>query len=105
MSNSSSKIGRWIAAGLAMLLLVSVFSNVVVDNMPKGEVRKVEGYTPWPEETLKIAETIPLQNGGRIKPLSTFAGFTMLGLHGARSMKVEGAAGKEFKIKPTECVL
>ena len=25
----------------------------------------------------------------------------MLGLHGARSMKVEGAGGKEFKIKPT----
>jgi ABC-type transport system involved in cytochrome c biogenesis permease subunit len=101
MSNSSSKIGRWIAAGLAMLLLVAVFSNVVVDNMPKGEVRKVEGYTPWAAETLGIAETIPVQNGGRIKPLSTFAGFTMLGLHGARSMKVEGADGKEFKIKPT----
>ncbi|MGL4400989.1 MAG: cytochrome c biogenesis protein [Luteolibacter sp.] len=101
MSNSSSKLGRWIAAGLAMAMLVVVFSHVVMDNMPKGEVRKVEGYTPWPVETLEIAETIPLQNGGRIKPFSTFAGFTMLGLHGARSMKVEGADGKEFKIKPT----
>jgi ABC-type transport system involved in cytochrome c biogenesis permease subunit len=101
MSNSSSKIGRWIAAILAMAMLAFVLSNVVVDNMPKGEVRKVEGYTPWPDETLEIAETIPLQNGGRIKPFSTYAGFTMLGLHGARSMKVECADGKEYRIKPT----
>lgn len=84
-----------------MLLLVSVFYNVVKDNMPKGEVRQVEGYTAWPDETLKVAETLPIQNGGRIKPFSSFAGFTMLGLHGARSMKVVGDGGKEIKIKPT----
>ena len=101
MSNSSSKVGRWIAAALALLGLVAIFTNLVIDNMPKGEVRKIDGYTPWPEETLKIAETLPVQNGGRIKPLSTFAGFTMLGLHGARSMKIEGEGGKEIKIKPT----
>lgn len=101
MSNSSSKIGRWIAAVLAILLLVAVASQMVKDNMPKGDVRQVEGYTPWENETLKIAETIPVQNGGRIKPLSTFAGFTMLGLHGARSMKVEGTGGKTYKINPT----
>jgi ABC-type transport system involved in cytochrome c biogenesis permease subunit len=101
MSNSSSKIGRWIAAGLAVLALLSVFYNVVVDNMPKGEIRQIEGYKPWDAETLKIAESIPVQNGGRIKPLSTYAGFTMLGLHGARSMKVSGNDGKTVKIKPT----
>ncbi len=101
MSNSSSKAGRWIAAALALLVLVAIFTNLVIDNMPKGEVRQVEGYTPWSEETLKIAETLPVQNGGRIKPLSTFAGFTMLGLHGARSMEVEGSGGKVVRIKPT----
>ncbi len=101
MSNSSSKIGRWIAAVLAVLVLGAVFYNVVVDNMPKGEVRQVEGYSAWEKETLKVAETVPVQNGGRIKPLSTFAGFTMLGLHGARSMKIEGSDGKKFTIKPT----
>ncbi len=100
MSNSSSKTGRWIAAGLALLVLAAVFYNLVVDNMPKGEVRQVEGYTPWQTETLKAAETLPVQNGGRIKPFSTFAGFTMLGLHGARSMEIEGG-GKKHKITPT----
>ena len=101
MSNSPSKVGRWIAAGLAMLLLVSVFYNLVVDNTPKGDVRQVSDYTPWSQETLRVAETIPVQNGDRIKPLATFAGFTMYGLHGARSMKIEGAGDKTITISPT----
>src|SRR6187455_2935005 len=101
MSNSSSKIGRWIAAGLAMVVLAAVFYNLVVDNMPKGEVRQVASYVPWDKEALAIAETIPVQNGGRIKPLSTLAGFTMLSLHGARSMKIEGADGTKYTITPT----
>lgn len=101
MSNRSSKVGRWIAAVLALLVLVAIFLNLLVDNMPKGEVRKVEGYKPWDPETLKVAETIPIQNGGRIKPLSTYAGFNMLSLHGARSMKVDSGDGKTHKILPT----
>lgn len=105
MSNSSPKTGRWIAAGLAMLVLVAVFYNLVVDNMPKGEVRQVEGYTAWETETLKIAETIPVQNGGRIKPLASYGGFTMLGLHGARSMKIMGLDNKPITITPTAWLL
>ncbi len=105
MSNSSSKLGRWIAAGLALVLLVTVFINVVVDNMPQGETRQIEGYTAWPDETLKVAETIPVQDGGRIKPLSAYSGFTMLGLHGARSMEIKGKDNKTFKIKPTAWLL
>jgi ABC-type transport system involved in cytochrome c biogenesis permease subunit len=105
MSNRSSKIGRWIAACLAFLLLAAVFVNLLVDNMPKGEVRTVEQYKPWDKETLAVAETIPIQNGGRIKPLSTYAGFTMLSLHGARSMKIESGDGKTHKITPTAWLL
>lgn len=101
MSNRSSKIGRWVAAVLAFLVLVAIFVNLLVDNMPKGEVRKVADYKPWSPEILTAAETIPVQNGGRIKPFSTYSGFTMLGLHGARSMKIEDTAGKTHKILPT----
>jgi ABC-type transport system involved in cytochrome c biogenesis permease subunit len=101
MSNSSSKTGRWIAAGLAVVVLLSVFYNVVVDNMPAAEVRQIEGYKPWEKETIAIAEKLPVQNGGRIKPLSTYAGFTMLGLHGARSMDVKGDSGETVKVTPT----
>jgi ABC-type transport system involved in cytochrome c biogenesis permease subunit len=102
MSDKPIPIGRWIAAALALFGLLAAFYNVVTDNMPKGEIRKVDGYTPWSAETIAAAETIPVQNGGRIKPLSTYAGFTMLSLHGARSMKIEGADGKAHTIRPAE---
>jgi ABC-type transport system involved in cytochrome c biogenesis permease subunit len=105
-SHGASFAGRVTAGILAFLGMLAVFYNLVVDNMPKGEVRAVEGYTPWSEETLKAAEMIPVQDGGRIKPLSSLAGFRMLGIHGARSMKIRDAEeGEVHKIKPTEWML
>jgi ABC-type transport system involved in cytochrome c biogenesis permease subunit len=105
MSEAPARAGRWIAAAIAMAGLALVFYQLVADNMPKGDVRKVDGYVPWSQETLVAAETLPVQDGGRIKPLSTYAGFTMLGLHGARSMKIADAAGKEHRIKPVAWML
>ncbi len=105
MSRKFSHPGRWIAAVLAVGGLIAVFYNVFVDNMPKGELRQIEGYVPWDKETLAVAEAIPVQNGGRIKPLSSYAGFTMLGLHGARSMKIEDENGKEHKLKPVDWLM
>ena len=105
MKHKGSILGRWIVAVIALGAMAVVFINMFVDNMPKGEAQKVEGYTPWEEETVELVEAMPVQNGGRIKPLSTYAGFTMLGLHGARSMKVEGKGGEEHKLKPTEWMM
>jgi ABC-type transport system involved in cytochrome c biogenesis permease subunit len=105
MSENPSRAGRWAAAMLAMAGLVVVFYNLVVDNTPKGEIRKIENYKPWSADMLRAAETLPVQDGGRIKPLTTYAGFTMLSLHGARSMKVADSTGKEQRIKPTAWLL
>jgi ABC-type transport system involved in cytochrome c biogenesis permease subunit len=105
MSDKKSNAGRQIAAALAVTGLVAVFYQVVADNMPKGDVRKVEGYTPWAEETVTAAETLPVQDGGRVKPLATYAGFTMLGLHGARSMKIEIPGKGEITLKPVPWML
>ncbi len=105
MSERKFYATRWVAAALALAGLGGLLYQVAKDNLPKGEVRKVEGYVPWSDETVKIAETIPVQEGGRVKPFSTQAGFTMLGFHGARSMKIETADGKTHKILPTEWML
>lgn len=105
MSNSSFRVGRWVAAVLALLGLLLVFYHLVIDNMPKGEVRKVGNFTPWAADSIALVETLPLQDGGRVKPFSTFAGFTMLRLHGARSMKIEDSEGNEHQIKPTAWLL
>lgn len=101
MSNSSSIVGRWIAAVLALLFLVGAFGNMIIDVMPKGEVRSIKDFSAWQPETLKVAETLPVQDGGRVKPLSTYAGFKMYALHGARSMKVLDKYGKKQTLDPT----
>lgn len=106
MSNPHrSSSGRIAAALLIALGLATVFYQVVVDNLPKGDARLVKGYTAWSEETLKAAATLPIQDGGRVKPLSTYAGFSMLGLHGARRMELSTEDGKQVKLKPTAWLL
>jgi ABC-type transport system involved in cytochrome c biogenesis permease subunit len=41
---------------------------------------------PWSEPTLEAFGSIPIQDGGRIKPISTFASFTLLRLNGKRAV-------------------
>jgi ABC-type transport system involved in cytochrome c biogenesis permease subunit len=105
MNQPPSTIGRKIAAALAIVGLLGLFSSLVVSSMPKGKPRQIEGYRPWSAETLTAAETLPIQDGGRIKPLATYAGFSMLATHGSRGMKVAGSDGKPVKLSPTAWLL
>ncbi|MCP5548477.1 MAG: cytochrome c biogenesis protein CcsA [Akkermansiaceae bacterium] len=105
MPDSSSKVGRVIALVLAVLAVAGLFSYLLIENMPKGSLRTVPGYAAWSEETLQLAETLPIQDGGRVKPLSTYAGFAMLGMHGARSMKIADDKGAKIKLTPTAWML
>ncbi len=63
--------GKWVVAALAAGALAVVFVNMLIDNMPKGDPQKVEGYVPWEKESLELVESLPLQDGGRIKPFAT----------------------------------
>jgi len=44
---------------------------------------------PWGQDLLEVAGTIPVQEGGRVMPLQTYAGFLMLAANGKRSLKLE----------------
>ena len=105
MTSSSSSTGRKLAAACAIAGLLALFGSLVVSSMPKGKPRQIDGYQPWSAETLAVAESLPIQNGGRIKPLATFAGFSMLASHGSRSMRVAGGDGKSLKLTPTAWLL
>ncbi len=105
MSDQKSIVGRWIAAGLAFGALVLILLQVAKDNRPKGEVREIPGYTRWSDETVRLFESLPVQEGGRIKPLVTQAGFTMLSFHQARSMKIKDGSGKAITLSPTEWMM
>jgi len=57
--------------------------------------------TPIPaftEQTLETLSKIPVQSEGRVKPLSTYAGFTMLKLYHKRSLEIDD----ERRIGPVE---
>ncbi|MDX9972588.1 MAG: cytochrome c biogenesis protein CcsA [FCB group bacterium] len=41
---------------------------------------------PWDRELVKLASTLPVQEDGRIKPLSTYADFALLRLNGKREV-------------------
>ena len=41
----------------------------------------------WDRETLELFGALPVQDGGRIKPMATFAAFKLLNLRGMRSWR------------------
>ncbi|QDU67185.1 cytochrome c biogenesis protein [Engelhardtia mirabilis] len=71
----------------------------------RGIPQRALRTSPWPEETLAIAAEIPVQDGGRIKPLSTFGAFRLLEFNGKRSLKVVLPGGIEEKLTPTAWLL
>ncbi|MFD0894526.1 cytochrome c biogenesis protein CcsA [Luteolibacter ambystomatis] len=80
---------RWVALGFLLAGALLFSSIYLYDKSQQPKPRHIEAYTPWSEDTLKIAESIPVQDGGRIKPLSTYAGFALYQIHGDRSMKID----------------
>ena len=76
-SLSKSTLGSWIVAVLALACASGGLRQPRHrQHAERRRCRKVEGYMPWEEETVEAVESLPVQEGGRIKPLSTYAGFT-----------------------------
>jgi len=88
----------------AITLLVGVFGYVLFVLNPRGEAPAVDGYKPWSNAVLDSAAVIPVQDGGRVKPLSTQASYLMLSMYGARSMKIKSDEGV-VKLDPTAWML
>lgn len=100
-----AKIGRWVVFSLGLLGLFALLYLVQRDSRPEGTAPKIANYAPWETETIDKASLLPVQDGGRVKPLGTYAGFTMLRLHGQRSMEVIDKDGKKIKLKPLEWMM
>ena len=105
MSDKPSSAGRFIAAAAIVIGLSGLVVSMLLNSIPKGGPRQIEGYQPWSPEILAVAEALPIQDGGRIKPLSAHAGFTMLALHGARTMRVSDTQGNRYRLNPTAWML
>ncbi|MDA7862404.1 cytochrome c biogenesis protein CcsA [Akkermansiaceae bacterium] len=95
---------RWSLVIVFLLIEFALIGYAISGSIQPTAVRKIPAYEPWPEDVIEIASKIPVQDGGRVKPLSTFARFQMLQLHGTLKMKVE-TRGDTLTIKSTEWLL
>ena len=74
--------------------------------MKRDKIRIVKDYKPWDKSVLELAQQIPVQGGGRIKPFQSWAGTLMLSLHGEKGMKIKlSEDGDPVKITPTAWLL
>ena len=101
---SFNRAARWTGFGLAIVVTILIAITTNREGYKKREYYEVEEYQKWSEEVVEIAKRIPVQDGGRMKPFETRAGFLMLKLHGARKMKIK-SGGEKISIGPTEWLL
>ncbi len=76
----------WLALALVCAALIATTA--------RGEAKDVTPtlHRTWSKETLKLASTLPIQDRGRIKPMSTVAGYAMLGINHKRThINADGA--------------
>ena len=61
----------------------------------------------WSAEVLEALRSLPVQEGGRVKPLSAFAAATLHLVHGRRDMKLDtdGDGKDDVTLTPTEWLL
>ncbi len=71
---------------VAILLLAVTLGASAVIAQPQTAAPPLP-QAPWSRETLRLAATLPVQEGGRVKPLDTWAGFLLLACNGRRSVR------------------
>lgn len=106
-SQQQPETKRFLRLGIVLVVLVAQFAIIawaIKGVIPPSDRPEIAGYQKWSDEVIKAAESLPVQDGGRVKPLSTYAGFFMLNLHGSRTMKIK-SSGEKKEIGPTEFML
>lgn len=95
-----SKLKLWGIIGGVLL----VFGIGLMAAKPMGQPVFIEKYSAWSQELVDEIGAMAVLDGGRVKPVSTYAGFQMLRVLGKRSFSIDTSNGKK-KIKPVEWML
>ena len=90
------KVAKSLLSLVLILLLLESFTFWSV-----AEKSEADHFSQWEKEVIELAETLPVQEGGRLKPLHTFARFKLLKINGRSTCT--NLVGK--KISPTEWLL
>ena len=97
--------GKIIALVLLVSLLLGLFMMGVKELRPDSQKVEIEDYTPWSEEVIEVFGSLPVQEGGRIKPLETRAGYALLQMRGDRKMKIIGKGEEKITVEPVAWML
>ncbi|MFO1078067.1 MAG: cytochrome c biogenesis protein CcsA [Planctomycetota bacterium] len=91
------------ASLLSVLFVVAAACGRQVPTVDQASKQRPE---PWPEATVELARSIPVQHEGRVKPLDTLASFTLYGVHGRRDLQFTyGSQEEKVVLTPTEWLL
>lgn len=102
---SRNKLGRWIGFLFALALVVGLLGYTVKDSTVKSDPVVIEGYEPWDKELVEEFSKLPVQADGRVKPLSTWAGYELLAINGKRKVRFVTDGEQKVTVKPVEWVL
>jgi len=73
----------WLVSLVALIGGAEPSDASASDELPAGD-----DYRPWPAAVLDAVGQLPVQNEGRVKPLASVAGYTLLGFNGSRSLRI-----------------
>ncbi len=62
-------------------------------------------YEPWDEEIVEIFKAMPIQEGGRIKPMQAYAETTLLRYNAMRALRFETADGTKHRVEGSAWLL
>lgn len=86
------------------LLVAAIFGIGMLAARPAAHPVEVKNYAPWSSFLVERAGGMAVQDGGRLKPVSTYAGFHLLRTLGKRSFSINTPQGKK-KLSPVEWML
>lgn len=95
---------RLLGFSLTMLLILVVAGTGIRSLIVPSKPKEVTDYQVWDKRVVKEMQTLPVQDGGRVKPFQTLARRYMYAMHGDRGMKIL-IDGKKQKLTPTEWMM
>ncbi|MDB9741855.1 cytochrome c biogenesis protein CcsA [Akkermansiaceae bacterium] len=99
-----SKIKRITVFAVLVVSILSLSIYALKEVYIPRSVPVVEEYTPWDPELVELVASLPVQEGGRVKPFSTWAMYRLYSIHSGKNVKIK-VDGKTLKLSPTEWML
>ncbi len=100
----NSKLGRIIALIGALLVLLGIIAMVGKTTQAPKVYGDVKGYEVWDPEIIEAVKSLPIQDGGRVKPFASYAGFELLRINGKRKIRFQ-SNGEKVSIGAEEWML